>query len=285
MLIAIGLSVLTAALFGINIYFQRAALADTDPHTGALLSVAGMAGFFWLLAPWLLQPEWFTLPAFGVLLLLGLMWPAMGQSLQVLAVQRVGPALTASIGSLTPLFAVALAMVVLHEPITWYTALGIALMVAGLTLAAWAPHTGVRQFAIWALLLPVGAALARGLAQPIAKYGMQTIPSPYFVTLVAGSVSTVLLLALRQVGQRARRRGPRGTRLVLISGVVNGVGIFFLNTALTHGKVALVASIVATAPLWSLLFGAVWFKHEALTRRHLMVAVMVFMGSVLVVWR
>jgi drug/metabolite transporter (DMT)-like permease len=73
--------------------------------------------------------------------------------------------------------------------------------------------------------------------------------------------------------------------LFLISGVVNGVGIFFLNTALTHGNVALVASITATAPLWSLLFGAVWFKHEALTRRHLMVAVMVFMGSVLVVWR
>jgi drug/metabolite transporter (DMT)-like permease len=66
---------------------------------------------------------------------------------------------------------------------------------------------------------------------------------------------------------------------------VNGVGIFFLNSALSYGRVGVVASIVATAPLWTLLFGVLWFRQEKLTLRHLLVAVLVFSGSVLVIGR
>jgi DME family drug/metabolite transporter len=282
---AVLLSVLTAALFGINVYVQRAALADTDAGTGALLSVLGMAGLFWLGAPWFVQLHWFASPALGLFVLIGVIWPAMGQTLQVASVQKVGAALTMSIGSITPLVAIALAMVLVNEPITLPLAIGVLTMVAGLVVAAWGPKHGARPFAVWMLLLPAGAALARGLAQPLSKLGMETVPSPYFVTLIAGTVSTMVLVALRLFHKRPRKQGKRGTRLFLISGVVNGVGIFFLNSALALGQVGVVASIVATAPLWTLLFGVLWFKQEKLTIRHLVVAVLVFAGSVLVIGR
>jgi drug/metabolite transporter (DMT)-like permease len=285
MLTAVLLSVLTAALFGVNVYVQRAALADTDAGTGALLSVLGMAGLFWLGAPWFVQLQWFASPALGLFLLIGVIWPAMGQTLQVASVQKVGAALTMSIGSITPLVAIALAMVLVNEPITLTLAIGVLTMVAGLVVAAWGPKHGARPFAVWMLLLPAGAALARGLAQPLSKLGMETVPSPYFVTLVAGTVSSLVLCALYLLSKRPRRRSARGTWLFLFSGAVNGVGIFFLNSALALGQVGVVASIVATAPLWTLLFGAAWFEQEKLTIRHLLVAVFVFAGSVLVVGR
>lgn len=285
MLTAVLLSVLTAVIFGLNVYTQRAALADTDPDTGALLSVTGMAVFFWLGAPLFVEPEWFFSPVVGLFVLLGLVWPAMGQTLQVASVQKVGPALTMSIGSITPLVAIALAVILVNEPVTVPIAAGVTAMVAGLAVAAWPSKHQARPFAAWLLLLPAGAALARGLAQPLSKLGMETINSPYFVTLIAGTVSTMVLVALRLFHKRPRKQGKRGTRLFLISGVVNGVGIFFLNSALSYGRVGVVASIVATAPLWTLLFGVLWFKQEKLTMRHLVVAVLVFSGSVLVIGR
>jgi drug/metabolite transporter (DMT)-like permease len=279
------LAIATALLFAVNIHIQRVALRDTDIHSGAVLSVAGMTLFFWLLAPFFLQPEWFLQPVVIYIVLLGLLWPAMGQSMQIAAVQRVGAPLTSSIAAITPLFAVLIAIWLLHEPLTWLIAFGMFFMISGLILAAWSPSKNQRTFPLWTICLPAGAAFARGVAQPISKWSMQDIGSAYFVTLIAGTVSLALLLALRKIVRRPSRMGRHGTRLFLFGGAVNGVGIYTLNLALQQGNVAEVASIVATTPLWSLLLEALWFRQEKLTMRHLVVAVLVFSGSVLVIGR
>ena len=279
------LSLLTAALFGANVHVQRMALADTDPATGALLSVGGMAALFWAMAPVALDPAWFATRAALIFAGVGLFFPALGQTLQIAAVRRVGPALTSVIGSFTPFFAILLAVALLGETVGLRGLAGVGLMIGGLVLAGW-PRRGLpRGFPLWALALPLGAALARGIGQPLNRLGLMDLPSPYFATLVAATVSLGVLGVQAGLRKTPARRGARGLRLFLLSGVVNGLGILTLNAALHQGRVALVSPLVATAPLWSLALGVTLFRSETLGRRHLVIALLVFAGSVLIVTR
>lgn len=283
MSLAIGMALLAAFLFGLNVHIQRVALDDTDARSGTVLSVAGMTATLWLVAPWWVEWSWFRDPAMLIFIAVGLMWPAMGQSMQIKGTEVVGPALASSLGAFTPVFAVALAVTFLGEQLAWADGVGIALMVGGLVFAAWSPKAMQRQFPMWALLIPLGAALARGLGQPLSAWGMRSIPSPFFSTLIAGSTSLVLLILLYPTPHRKQRLARRGMRLFALSGVSNGMGILAMNVGMQNSSVSLVAPLVATSPLMALALGAWVFRREHLGRKHVIVAALVFIGTLLLI--
>ncbi|MCB1398266.1 MAG: DMT family transporter [Rhodobacter sp.] len=282
-LIPAALALLAALLFAVNAYLQRRALSDTDPTTGAFLSVAATAGVCWLLAPLFVQPEWFASRGALVFAAVGLFFPAMGQWMQITSVSFVGPSLTASLSSLTPLFAVLIGVVWLNEALNLQASLGLALTIGGLVLATWSPRGIKRGWPIWALAFPVGAALVRGVAQPGIKVGLALLPSPAFALLLGASISAVFL-GLLVLGRRARGRGRIGAgwpRFLLV-GVMNAAGILSLNAALGRGALTLVSPLVATTPLWALALGVTVFHSETLGWRHLAVALLVVAGGVLI---
>lgn len=273
-----------ALLWALNTHVQRKGLDDTDPVTGGFLSVAATAAMCWLAAPFALDPSWWHSGAALLFLAMGLFFPALGQTLQVVAISRVGPSLTASLGGLTPVFAVMLGVAVLGETLTLPVAIGLGIIFAAIVIAGWSPKGVKRGWPLWALLLPFGAALARGIAQPGLKLGLSEVPSPYFALLCASSVSTVVL-AVFLLYRRSRgltRWGP-GAAWFGLGGAVNGAGIFALNAALGLGTVSLVSPLASTVPLWVLLMGAFVFRNETLGRKHLLVAVLMVTGSVLIV--
>jgi drug/metabolite transporter (DMT)-like permease len=95
------------------------------------------------------------------------------------------------------------------------------------------------------------------------------LPSPFFVALVAYSVSFVLAAANEA---RATRRRPRsipvaGLKWLVATGIVYGAAVLVLNMALLAGKLVVVSPIVACSPLFTLLLGHAVFREEALTRR------------------
>ena len=58
-ILAPALALLSGVLFGLVVHVQRRGLGSADPLVGAFLSVGAMALMLWLLAPFLLRPEWF----------------------------------------------------------------------------------------------------------------------------------------------------------------------------------------------------------------------------------
>lgn len=282
-LIPAFLALSAAALFGFNLHLQRQALEHTDATTGALLSVGTTAVLCWVIAPFLVDPAWFFRREALIFAAIGLLFPALGQYLQIRAVGLVGPSLSASLGSVTPVVAVAIGVVWLHEPINVQASLGIALMVVALVAATWSPRGIKRGWPLWALLVPIGAALTRGLAQPAIRDTLQTLPSPFFSLLIGASVST-LVLALLVAQNRARGRmrfGPGAGRFVVV-GLLNGSGIFCLNLALGLGALALVSPLISTSPLWTLLFAVTLFRRETLKLQHVLIAVLVVVGGALI---
>jgi DME family drug/metabolite transporter len=286
MLVPALLAVLAAVLFGFNMHVQNRALDDTDPLFGAFLSVATTAGLFWLFSPLVVDWGWWFTRAAVLFILAGLLFPAAGQSLQIASIRRIGPAITSAVGAFVPAFAVLPSVLFLDEPFGAQAMAGMSLMIAGLVLAALLRGNIRRDWPVWALALPLGAAVVRGVVQPLAKYAYGFVHSPYFATMVMSTVSTFVLLALVAVRRRRGpiRRGP-GQVLFMGSGVINGLGILALNQAIGMGQVTVAAPLASTAPLFALLFGALIFKREVLGWRHLAIALMAVAGAMLIVTR
>lgn len=281
-------ALVAAACFGFNVHIHQAALDDVDPWTGASVSVGATALLFWLAAPLALDPAWLLTPAALLFLGVGLLYPATAQTLQILSVTRVGPALSSALGSFTPLFAVIFAVSLQGERMTVQAVAGLALMICGLVLTA-LPRGGIRRtWPLIALALPLGASLARGINQPVTKAGLAMVASPWLATTLAATMSTLsllLIVALRRRAGKTARRGRRGLGLFALSGGINGLGLLSLNTALGQGEVVAIAPLTSTAPLWSLAFGAFLFRREVLGPRHLLVALLVVAGGALILTR
>lgn len=279
-------ALLAASLWGFSNHIQRLALDDTDALTGAFISVATMAIIAWMFAPFYVEWSWFATRGALIFAMMGLFFPALGQRFQIAGVMLVGPSLTASLSALTPLVAVAIGVVLIGEVLNLQAGFGLILMVIGLVLATYSPRGIKRGFPLWALLVPIGAAVVRGIAQPGMKLGMQDLPSPAFGLLIAASVSTVVLgLMAMQNKAKGNVRLGIGVRWFIFNGALNAGGIFLLNLALQKGTVTLVSPLAATSPLWALLFGALVFKREQLGLKHLGVAVLIVLGGALILLR
>lgn len=285
--LAILASLLAGFLYGTAVFVQKRGLASgAHPLTGAFITIATMAAMFWAGAPAMIDWSWWATPAAAAFAVCGLLFPAAGQSLQMSSVKAVGPALTSAIGAFTPLFAALPAALFLHEEMNLQAAAGMAALILGLLMASFIGKGARWGASAVLLLIPLGAALARGVVQPLAKWGYIQGPSPYFGTLVMATVSTVVLGAVVAWRPAARRRpSARVSGVFALNGVMIGTGIFVMQYGISHGEVMIVAPLVALTPIWTLLFGALVFRSEQLTWRHAAVAALVFAGSVLIVTR
>ena len=278
---------LAAALFGLLIHFQRRGLESCDPLIGAFISVLAMTTLLWILSPFFISFNWILSKAALIFFLGGLFFPASAQVAQAFSITKVGPAITSAMGAFAPFFAALPAIVFLDE--TWNAQLmiGMSIMTVGLILAAINSGTFKRNWPIWVLLLPLGASLARGIIQPIVKVGLLEIPSPFLATLILGSASSFMLLVVLIISGKHKflRSSLEGFKWFSISGIINAFGILSIMYAVYLGGVTLAAPLVATSPIWALLFGFLIFKNELLGLRHIFVATLVVIGSILIVIR
>ena len=136
---------------------------------------------------------------------------------------------------------------------------------------------------MYALLFPIGAAFLRSLAHAVAKVGLEALPSPFFVALVAYSVSFVLVLLNDVRVRRHRDTIPRaGFKWLVLTGLVFGVAVLVLNYALLTGRLVVVSPLVGCAPLFTMVLGYAVFREDVLTRR-VAAAVLIVVPSVVLI--
>jgi drug/metabolite transporter (DMT)-like permease len=205
----------------------------------------------------------------AVFALVGLFFPAAVTIISFVSADRIGPALTSSVGGTSPLFGIVAALAVLGEPVPARALLATIGIVAGIALmsrgraALGAPRLG------WLLCLPIAAAAIRGLSQVFAKLGLAMWPSPLAASLVGYLVSaSVLLIADRaRAGGRAGRPPRRAVALFVATGLLNGIGLMMTYVALQNAPVALVVPIVAASPVVTLALTVALVRDEPIGRR------------------
>ena len=255
-----------------------------DSRAGTMMSIGTNALIFWLAAPFFIDFSYFLHPAMLIFAALGLIRPAVSANLAVMGLKHLGPTLTTTFSATSPLFGAAFGIIILGEMLTWQIAVGTMGIVFAVLLLSLRGGKVPATWPLWALTLPIGAAIIRSFGHGVTKIGMEYIPDALFAGLVGATVSFFVTFGLWYV----RKERPKinvthsAPRLFLIAGVFFGVAILCLNTALLNGELIEVVPLVAASPIFSMLLSIVVFRREILTLR-IVAAVFIVMPSVVLI--
>jgi drug/metabolite transporter (DMT)-like permease len=276
----IPLAFAAAILFGLAIVAAQLGLRTVPTLPGAAIANAAAAAAFALAAPWLWSDAGFAWSAAGIFMLVGLFFPATVTLLMLEGNRRLGASVTATVSGTTPLFVYIAAIALLGESLSAGGLAGTLVIVAGIaTLAG-----GGRLTLSRAMLLPLGSALLRALAQIVVKIGLVLWPSAFAATLIAYITSTAVTGTI--VGVR-REPMPRSRALgwFAASGLMNGMALMAMYSAFRDGEVSVVGPITATAPLVTLLVQVAVLRAERCTVRVVAGALLTSLGVALILLR
>jgi drug/metabolite transporter (DMT)-like permease len=216
-------------------------------------------------------------------LLLGGFVPGLSQLLAVRAVQAAGASRAGILFGMAPLFSALIAIAAFGEPFRWPLAAGTLLVVAGgVSLAAENERPG--DYRAFGAMLAVAVAVGFGLRDNVARSVGEHVSAEALAqaTAIMLGASIVLLANLaRQPRVLARMRAAFAP--FAASGIVTALGQATLFEALDRGRVTVIAPLVGTGVLWTVVFAAVFLgRSELVGRRLVAVALLVVAGGTLV---
>lgn len=261
---AILLAMASATFLGAGVVITQFGLRHVNPLSGAAISIPAFTLVFLCASPFLLAGETIVWSAVPIFVAVGLIFPAILTIVSFASSRALGPVVTASLGNIAPLFSVLLAVVVLHEPLRFWQFVGLVVIVGGILIITVTRTRDVANWRTWSLLLPLAAALLRGVVPPVIKIGLDIWPSPLAAALTGYIFSTVTVLAVERFrnGHFIVRTSWAGRAWFAANGICNGIGTLLFYAAIGAGPIALVAPLVATFPmvtvgLSALVFGRV----------------------------
>jgi len=248
----------SAFCFGLGLVLTQIGLRELSPLAGAAISIPSSTLLFIALAPFMLAhatPVWAAVPIFVAV---GLVYPGVVTLMTFEANRVLGPVITGALGNLAPLFAVAVAVILLSEPLRPLQLAGILAIVAGVVALTFHRDGDGARWRWWYLLLPLVAAAMRGLIQPSIKFGLDIWPSAFAAALISYIMSSavVIVAARARTGRLLAPASGYGRAWFVAVGISNGLAVLLMYAALANGPVSLVSPLVATYPLATALLGA-----------------------------
>jgi len=265
--VLILIALASAFCFALALVLTQFGLRTTAPLTGAAIAVPTTALLFLVISPLTVAWDQWACSSATTFAVVGLFFPVAVTLLTFSANRRIGPNLTGTLGNLTPLFAVVLAIVLMGEAPNATQGLGIVAICAGVALLFVGRGNGDARPALWTFGLPLSAAFLRGIAQPMVKWGLADWPSPFAAVTIGYMVSAVVMggviLGRRDGGDWPARAG---IWWFIAVGVVNGAAVLLLYMALSRGPVTIVAPLVACYPLLTLILNRLFLGQSIPTR-------------------
>jgi len=277
-LIAVGLALLSAVLFGgMSVALRFALDRERDVMLGTFttVSTALVIALAWALA---------EAPSRGVhagaawpFALAGLLQPGVGQLFATLAIRETGSSRASMVFGTAPLVAVAIALVLLGEPVRAPLIVGAVLIVGGsveLARERDRPAHFRRIGLVYALVTVVLFASRDNLVRWLAK----STSAPPAVSASAALLGGLALLTLVGRPRLSKRALP-----FVPAGICFGLSYVALFEAFYRGRVSIVSPLVATESLVGVGLSALLLRHSELVGRRLAIgACLIVAGGVLI---
>jgi drug/metabolite transporter (DMT)-like permease len=277
---AILLAALSAFLFGAMTVLVRVALRNgVPPEAGSLLTIVPACTVTGIVTA--ARGHWDFADAWPFVLA-GVLAPGLAQILFTFAVRDAGASRTSVTVGTAPLFAVAIALVFLDEPLVAGLLAGAALIVTGGILLA-SDRATPRHFKRIGLVYALVGTLAFATRDALVRWlGTEaTDVEPGVAAFVAMLTGTTVALAF--VTYRGVRLTRRDALAFLPAGICYGLSYVFLFEAFYRGRVSVVSPIVATESLWGVtLSWLVLRKTEHVGIKLVGGAVLIVAGGVLI---
>ena len=255
------LALICSVFYASALVSARAGMHYSTPTTVTLVSILMQNLLLW--SAIFVTGGVHAVPLAGVLLftLVGLFQLAV-RLLAYTGVEKIGASRSSALQSVSPLISAAIAITFLGEPTTLLIILGTLLVVIGIVLISWKPERQFPDFRTWHLLLPIGAAFLTGINHPIRRYVLTMANEPLFFSALMGTVSLGGFLIYFAVSPRSQRLVWNRQALgpFLATGVCETTSILLIITAISMGRVVIVAPIAASYPVWSLILSAIFLR-------------------------
>jgi uncharacterized membrane protein len=268
-------------LGGLNVTMRRglARVADIDAGSAAIATVAfgvvaALAGVF---------GAEFDGGDLWPFLVLGIFVPGLSQLVALHAVQAAGASRAGILFGMAPLFSAVIAIAAFSEPLRWPLVAGTLLVVAGGVALVWEGKRPA-DYRAYGAALAVGVAVAFGLRDNVARAVTEDVaaePLAQSTALMLGASIVLLANVLVRPSAIPRLRAAFGP--FALSGVVTGIAQAAILEALDRARVTVVAPLVGTGVLWTVVFAAIFLgRTELIGRRLVVVALLVVGGGALV---
>ncbi|HEU0336774.1 MAG TPA: DMT family transporter [Gaiellaceae bacterium] len=276
---AVLLALASAALFGAMTVLLRPALArGAGAEAGSLLTI--LAALALALVAVAVRGAW-AVEGVWPFLVAGILGPGCSQLLFTLAVRDAGPSRTSVTVGTAPLFSVAIALVLLDEPVVAGVLAGAVLIVAGGVLLL-GERRRPESFRAIGLAYALAATVVFAARDNLVRWlAIDTDVDPALAaaaTLAAGGLTVLAWLAVLRRPVRLRDAGP-----FVAPGLAFGLSYLFLFEAYYRGRVTVVSPLVATESLWGVLLSALFLRrHERVGARLAAGAGLIVLGGVLI---
>jgi len=215
----------------------------------------------------------------------GVVAPGISQVLFVRAVRDAGAARTSVLMGTAPLVAVVIAFTILGEPVSaGLIAGGLLIVSGGIALAneRVRPEDFRRLGVVFAVaatvLFAVRDNVVRALATDSDVPPLVAVP----VSLFAAVATVAVYLVVTRRGSWALGYGG-AVRTFAPAALIFGLSYVLLFEAYYHGRVSVVAPLVATESLWGVAFAALFLRRSELVGRRLVLgAVLIVAGGVVI---
>lgn len=222
----------------------------------------------------------------GAFILAGVVGTALGRFASFGGIRRVGASINSAGISSRPLFATALAFLLLGEVVPVQVVGGIVVLVIGLVVLSLSGGGDIRGWKAWELLFPLSAAGTFALADVLRRYGLTTTSATPLQGVALNETAGGLLLAayILTFQREAMRDISRRTYgYFLASGLLNATSLLLFFVALSLGPVAIASSLVATTPLFTAAFAYFLLGDlERITKGLIVGVVLVVVGAVVI---
>ena len=256
------LALITSVLYASALVSARAGLRYSTPTTVTLFSILMQNLLLWSAV--FASGGVHAVPLAGVLLfsLVGIFQLGV-RLLAYTGVEKIGASRSSALQSISPLVSATIAVAILGEEPSLLIVLGTILVVAGIVLVSWKPEQQLAAFRRWHLLLPLGAAFLTGMNHPIRRYVLAMANEPLFFSALMGTVSLAGFLLYLAVSPRSQKLvwDRRAFWPFMGTGLCETFSILFIITAISMGRVVVVAPIAASYPIWALIEARIFLRQ------------------------
>ena len=277
------IALLAALFFALANILSRKGLQDCDPVSAAAISVLFQTIILGVAAVFFVPINLFFSGVVLVFIFTGFLSAFLGAQLEFLALDKIGASITSSITSVSPLFTSILAVVILAERPTMFTAIGTISIVTGVVvLSLKMENTGG-----WkknGLIIALFAALAHGISAIPRKIALDIVNAPILGGLVESTAAIFFFAAYMFFFGKKLNFNRTSLGFFSLRGMCNAIALSLLFLALSIGAVTTVSPLNETSPLFTIFFSVIFLrKIEKVTARTVGGAALIVLGAAFIV--
>lgn len=255
-------ALLTALAFACSNVAVKRGFSFTTPLTATFVSLAIHSAVLWIAVFVTGGIPTVATAAIVAIAITGVLQPGI-RHFHYTGIHKIGTSRAVTLRNSYPFLTVIAGIVFLGEPLTLLGMAGTLLVVAGIILTSWRMDRNLPSFRWVYLFYPIATVLLTTIVHPLRRYALMQSHEPLLLAALVGPIALLSFAAFYASPACTDKLvwDRRAFWPLVISGIFETMAVLFMLIAFASGPVYVVSPISATAPIWTMIIGALFLKE------------------------